>query len=67
MSDFFGPGYAAIVPRWVPGAAVESLSGVAEVGTPGFLPLPLALVAVGLWFAVLGGLAHIRLTRGDAR
>jgi ABC-2 type transport system permease protein len=67
LAEFFGEPYAGIVPRWVPGAAAESLSGVAEPGSPGYLPLGLAVLDIAVWIAVVGALAVHRLRHRDVR
>lgn len=67
LAEFFGEAYAQIVPRWVAGAAVESLSGVAEPGSPGHLPLGLALLDVALWLTVVGTISLHRLHHRDIR
>lgn len=67
FAKFFGPGYTHSVPRWTPGAIVESLSGVAKVGSDGYLPTWLALVGAIAWTALFLAGALIRLVRADAR
>ncbi len=67
LATFLGDWYAQHVPRWLPGAAVESLAGVAAPESYGYLPVPLAATAVVVWLAVLLGAAALRLPRTDIR
>ncbi|MFB6396271.1 hypothetical protein [Polymorphospora lycopeni] len=67
LAPFLGDGYAASVPRWLPGAAVESLAGVAAPGSHGYLDWPLALACVTAWVAAVGTAAALRLPRMDSR
>lgn len=67
LAEFFGRAYADVVPRWVAGAAVESLSGVSEPGSPGYLPPGPALLAVALWLAAAGAVSLHRLHHRDIR
>jgi hypothetical protein len=65
MATFMGQWYSEHVPRWVPGAAVESLAGVAAPESYGYLPVPLATAAIVAWLTVLLGAATVRLPRTD--
>jgi len=67
FAKFFGEAYTRTVPRWTPGAIVESVSGVAKPGSDGYLPISLAVLGAAIWIGVLLALALIRLLRGDAR
>lgn len=67
FAQFFGAAYTSAVPRWTPGALVESISGVAGPHSDGYLPLPLALLGAALWVGVIGSAAIARVSRGDAR
>jgi hypothetical protein len=67
MAPFMGEWYSEHVPRWLPGAAVESLAGVAAPESYGYLPLPLAATALVVWLTVLLGAAAVRLPRVDIR
>lgn len=67
MATFLGEWYSAHVPRWLPGAAVESLAGVAAPESYGYLPLPLAGAALLVWLAVVLTAAAARLPRMDIR
>jgi ABC-2 type transport system permease protein len=67
MATFMGEWYSEHIPRWLPGAAVESLAGVAAPESYGYLPVPLAATAVIGWLAILLGAAVLRLPRMDIR
>jgi hypothetical protein len=67
MAPFMGEWYSEHVPRWLPGAAAESLAGVAAPESYGYLPLPLAATALAVWLTVLLGAAAVRLPRVDIR
>jgi hypothetical protein len=67
FAQFFGATYTSIVPRWTPGALVESLSGVAGPHSDANLPLPLALLGAAVWVGVIGCAAITRVVRSDAR
>lgn len=67
MATFLGEWYSEHIPRWLPGAAVESLAGVAAPESYGYLPLPLAATAVIAWLAILLTAAVLRLPRMDIR
>lgn len=56
------PAFGETIPRWMPGAVIESLSGLAVPGTAGYLPLPAATIAILVWSAafVAVGLAAFR-------
>jgi hypothetical protein len=52
LAQFLPPIWGETVPRWMPGALIESLAGLSEPGTPGYLPLvPAVITSVG-WVAV---------------
>ncbi|WP_328473366.1 hypothetical protein OHA21_12310 [Actinoplanes sp. NBC_00393] len=65
VAPFFGDWYAAHVPRWVPGAAVESLAGIAAPGSYGYLAWPPAAACLLAWIGVLLLIAAVRLPRMD--
>ena len=67
IATFMGEWYSEHVPRWLPGAAVESLAGVAAPESYGYLPLPVAATAVVAWLTILLGVAALRLPRMDVR
>ncbi len=67
LAESVGPTYAELVPRWIPGAAVESIVGLAQPGSAGHLPLLVALFAVAAWIALFGAVSFRRLDRADAR
>jgi hypothetical protein len=67
FADVFGDFYAQNIPRWTPGAAVESLAGLATPDSDGYLPLPMAALSVAAWLCLFGIFAVRRLVRGDAR
>ncbi|GAB3745242.1 hypothetical protein [Microlunatus parietis] len=56
-AQFLPATWGETVPRWMPGALIESLAGLAVPGSPGYLPLPAAIPALTAWliiFAVAG-------------
>lgn len=65
FANLLGEWYAEHIPRWLPGAAVESLAGVASPEGYGYLPPPLASIAVVAWFSALGVIAVLRLRHAD--
>ena len=67
IAPLMGEWYSEHVPRWLPGAAVESLAGVAAPESYGYLPMPLAATALAVWLTVLLGAAALRLPRADIR
>lgn len=67
LAPMMGQWYSEHIPRLVPGAAVESLAGVAAPEGYGYLPAPLAATAIGLWLVVVLGAAALRLPRMDIR
>ncbi|PZR52389.1 hypothetical protein DNL40_11985 [Xylanimonas oleitrophica] len=67
IAPILGETYSATVPRWLPGAAVESLAGVAEPGSYGYLAMPLAALCVLAWLAMASTAAGWRLPRTDIR
>ncbi|MBF8192617.1 hypothetical protein ITP53_44445 [Nonomuraea sp. K274] len=67
LARFLGEWYSAHVPRWLPGAAVESLAGVSTPGSYGYLTAPLAAGCLAAWIAALCTLAALRLRRMDIR
>ncbi len=58
MAQFLPRAWGETVPRWMPGAAMESLAGLATPGSPGFLPVLPALLAIVGWL-VLGILVSL--------
>lgn len=65
-AQFMGSWWGDNVPRYMTGAAAESLAGLAVPGTPGYLPvLPAALVIV-VWSAVFTIVAMAVFSRRDA-
>ncbi|XVQ06754.1 hypothetical protein ACQP1W_29385 [Spirillospora sp. CA-255316] len=67
VAPFLGEWYSANIPRWLPGAAVESLAGVAAPGSYGYLPWPLALACAIAWIGALCTIAAVRMPRMDIR
>lgn len=67
FAPLLGTWYSEHIPRWLPGAAVESLAGVAAPEGYGYLPTPLALMAVAAWLVVVLGAAILRLRSLDIR
>ena len=65
FADLLGEWYAEHIPRWLPGASTESLAGVASPEGYGYLPPPLASVAIVAWVSALGVTAVLRLRRAD--
>lgn len=67
LAESFGPAFTELVPRWIPGAAVESVAGLSQVGSAGYLALPAALLAVAIWIGLFAAVSFPRLDRADAR
>lgn len=67
LAPILGEWFSAHVPRWLPGAAVESLAGVAAPGSYGYLDWPQAVGCVTAWIAVFIVIAALRLPRMDIR
>ncbi|MGO1950116.1 MAG: hypothetical protein ACTH1D_10805, partial [Mycobacteriaceae bacterium] len=67
FANFLGEWYSEHIPRLLPGAAVESLAGVAAPEGYGYLPVPLALTTVLVWLVVMLTVATLRLRRVDIR
>jgi hypothetical protein len=67
FAPLLGQWYSEHIPRWLPGAAVESLAGVAAPEGYGYLPVPLALTAVAAWLVVVTTIATLHLRRIDLR
>ena len=67
LAQFLGEWYSANVPRWLPGAAAESLAGVSAPGSYGYLSAPPAAACIVAWIAVLCAIAALRLPRMDIR
>lgn len=51
-AQFLGQTYATTVPKFLPGALLESVSGLSIPGSAGFLPAPLAVLALIAWLGV---------------
>jgi ABC-2 type transport system permease protein len=66
-AQLLGDTYAATVPRWTPGAAVESIAGMSAPGSYGYLDPFTAIVCVALWVAVAAAAAFVVLPRLDIR
>lgn len=64
-AQFLGQGYASTVPRFLPGALLESIAGLSAPGTAGYLALPWAATALLLWLAVAFTLALTLMCRRD--
>lgn len=54
------------VPRWMPGALIESLSGLSTPGSEGYLPLAPAIAATLVWIAAFVALGVVVIRRRDA-
>ncbi|MDA2806252.1 ABC transporter permease subunit [Nocardiopsis suaedae] len=66
VAPVLGGWWGENIPRYMTGAATESLAGIAVPGTPGFLPtLPAALVVLG-WTALFLAVATAVFERRDA-
>jgi ABC-2 type transport system permease protein len=65
MAPLLGRWWGELVPRYVPGAVVESLAGVAEPGSPGYLPTPAAALVLFLWLVVFISAAFVQFARRD--
>lgn len=50
-AQFLGEAYATTVPRFLPGALLESVSGLSIPGSAGYLPGGPAVLALGVWIA----------------
>jgi hypothetical protein len=66
MAPQLGRWWGDRVPRYVPGAVVESLAGVAERGSPGYLPTPVAAFVLFAWLAVFIVAAFVAFARRDS-
>lgn len=64
-AQFLGQGYASTVPRFLPGALLESIAGLSAPGTAGYLALPWAVTALLLWLAAAFTLALTLMRRRD--
>lgn len=67
LAQFLGQWYASTVPRWMPGAAVESVAGLSAPGSYVYLSAPASAVCLVVWIAVFCTLAALRLPRIDIR
>jgi ABC-2 type transport system permease protein len=67
LAQFLGEAYRETVPRFMPGAAVESIAGLSPSTSDGYLPLGVAIVVVALWVGLGWVLAGRRMVRGDVR
>jgi ABC-2 type transport system permease protein len=65
MSPLLGTWWGNRVPRFVPGAVVESLAGAAAPGSPGYLPTHAAVLVLLLWLAVFMSSAFVAFARRD--
>ncbi|OLT13280.1 hypothetical protein BJF78_22405 [Pseudonocardia sp. CNS-139] len=54
------------VPRWMPGALIESVAGLAVPGSPGYLPPAVAVPVLLIWLVVFLAIALRTFTRRDA-
>jgi ABC-2 type transport system permease protein len=66
MSPLLGRWWGDRVPRFVPGAVIESLAGVAEPGSPGYLPTPAAAFVLFAWLAAFLSAAFVAFARRDS-
>lgn len=54
LSQFLPPVWGETVPRWTPGALIESLAGLATPGSPAHQPVPTAAAGLLVWLLVFG-------------
>lgn len=57
LAEFLPAVWGNTVPRWMPGALIESLAGLTLPGSPGYLPLLPAMITILAWlilFAAAG-------------
>jgi ABC-2 type transport system permease protein len=66
VAPLLGEWWGNRVPRFVPGAAVESVAGVATPGSAGYLPLPAAVLVLLLWLGVFIVAAFVAFARRDS-
>lgn len=64
-AQFLPSAWGETVPRWMPGAAIESLSGLSAIGSPGYLPVGAALAAVVAWLLLFGVIGSLAVERRD--
>lgn len=67
FANLLGEWYAEHIPRWSPGAALESVAGVAAPEGYGYLPAPLAVGTLVVWLIIVLGASGLRLRRMDIR
>ncbi|MFC4565301.1 hypothetical protein ACFO4E_25890 [Nocardiopsis mangrovi] len=66
LARFLDPWWGDTVPRYMAGAAAESVAGLAVPGTPGYLPTLPAVLVIAVWLAVFTAVALTRFARRDA-
>ncbi len=57
LAQFLPSGWGETVPRWMPGAVIESLAGLSVPGSAGYLPLLPSMITAAVWvalFALIG-------------
>jgi ABC-2 type transport system permease protein len=67
LAQFLGETYRTTVPRFMPGAAVESAAGLSTPSSDGYLPLGVALIVIAIWIIAAAAVAYRKLVRSDAR
>ncbi|MFI9489135.1 hypothetical protein ACIG47_22300 [Promicromonospora sp. NPDC052451] len=66
VAQYLPPAWGETVPRWMPGALIESLSGLSVPGSEGYLPLGPAVAAILAWIAAFVVLGLVVIRRRDA-
>ncbi|HLT62374.1 MAG TPA: hypothetical protein VK020_14340 [Microlunatus sp.] len=54
LAQFLPPVWGETVPRWTPGALIESLAGLATPGSPAYQPVLPAAAGVLAWLVIFG-------------
>ncbi|WP_052810133.1 ABC transporter permease subunit [Streptomonospora alba] len=66
VAPFLGGWWGENIPRYMTGAAAESVAGIAVPHTPGYLPTVPAAVVIALWLILFIGVAMAVFHRRDA-
>ncbi|BBG02195.1 MULTISPECIES: hypothetical protein [Pseudonocardia] len=67
LAEFLGETYRNSIPRFMPGAAVESVAGLSVPGSAGYLPTGVAATVLAAWVGIAWIAAHRRLATSDIR
>lgn len=65
-AQFLGQAYANSIPRFLPGALLESLAGLSVPGTAGYLPWPGAALGLACWLVIALAGALLVMRKRDA-